>query len=68
MYLAIKNNLPTLPLFFRKPVAVNKYDQKNLGLNLGGRVKIGGIFGGRKFGQYFFIKPDINPSRSYYNS
>jgi hypothetical protein len=39
-----------------KPVAVRKYDQKNLGLNLGGRVKIGGIFGGRKFGGRFVKK------------
>jgi hypothetical protein len=39
-----------------KPVAVNKYDQKNLGLNLRGRVKIGGIFGRRKFGEEIFEK------------
>jgi hypothetical protein len=31
MYLAIKNNLPTPPLFLGKPVVVKKYDQKILG-------------------------------------
>jgi hypothetical protein len=39
-----------------KQVAVNKYDQKNLGINLGGRVKIGGIFGGMKFEGKFLKK------------
>ena len=32
IYLAIKNNLPTLPLFFGKPVAVKKYDQEAFGI------------------------------------
>jgi hypothetical protein len=32
MYLAIKNNLPTLPLFLGKPVAVKKYDQEAFGI------------------------------------
>jgi hypothetical protein len=36
-----------------KPVAVKKYDQKNLGLNLGGHAKISGIFGERKFEDRF---------------
>jgi hypothetical protein len=36
-----------------KQVAVKKYDQKNLGINLGGHAKIGGIFGGMKFGGGF---------------
>jgi hypothetical protein len=35
-------------------VAVNKYDQRKFwDLNLGGRAKIGGIFGERKFGEKF---------------
>jgi len=39
-----------------KPGAVKKYDQKNLGLNLGGRAKIRGIFGGMKFEGRFVEK------------
>jgi hypothetical protein len=53
MYLAIKNNLPTAPLFFGKWLPLKNMTSENLGINLGGHAKIGGIFGWRKFGGRF---------------
>jgi hypothetical protein len=50
-------------------VAVKNMTSENLGINLGGRVKIGGIFGGRKFERWKFEKTlkKTNPSQSYYS-
>ena len=54
IYLAIKNNLPTAPLFLGKWLPLKNMTSENLGLNLGGRVKISGIIGRRKFGDVEF--------------